>query len=90
MAFPQVSDYNTTINGKGTTHTVNLPSTINAGDLLVAFLATDGDNTTTWPNEGTDWIQIFEVSDVRDIHLSVAYRIADGNEGASISVESIC
>jgi hypothetical protein len=87
MAYPIVAGYNTSIEAaNATTHTINLPTGISNGELLVVFFATDGDNTVGWPNEGTDWILIFEVSDTRDAHLSCAYRIADGNEGTTIDV----
>ena len=89
MAYPVVADYNTSIMSvNSTSHTVALPANISSGNLLVVFFATDGDNTTGWPNEGTDWIQIFGISDTRDIHLSCAYRIADGNEEATITVST--
>lgn len=84
MAYPQVAGYNTSFEaGNETSHTVNLPASISNGELLIVFFSTDGDNVATFPG---GWTKIFNVSDTRDIHLSVAYRIADGNEEATITV----
>lgn len=66
--------------GTSSTKTVTLPSSIVAGNLLVCFVkdrATTA-NIFTWP---AGW------SELNDINgSSVAYRTADGSEGASISV----
>ena len=65
-----------------TEHTVNLPSGIQAEDLLLVFFVSDGTPTITFP-EG--WTQLFQ-----DAYLLVKfgawYRIADGEEGATITV----
>ena len=87
MAFPIVRDTNTsTENSNTTSHTVSLPPNIGSGDLLLVFFATDGDNAVTFPNEGVDWFEIFNVDNGNANHLSAAYRIADGGEGATITV----
>lgn len=86
MSFPQVAATNSsTETGNETTHTVSLPSNIQSGNLLIVVFATDGDNTIIWP-EG--WNEIFEVSGGALAFLGVAWRKADGNEGASITVTS--
>ena len=67
-------------------HTVNLPAGISAGDLLLVFFATDSAAAITFPNEGVDWIQLFERARGGDVNGGAWYRIADGGEGATIIV----
>ncbi|HIP73391.1 MAG TPA: hypothetical protein EYH05_18580, partial [Anaerolineae bacterium] len=87
MTFPVVSATNSGVDGANTTlHTINLPANINSGDLLLAFFCVDGPRTTTWPS---GWTKI--VDDVAANTFSavaVAYRVADGTEGSTISVTS--
>lgn len=69
----------------GTSHTVNLPTPISSGQLLLAFFCVDSVETTTWPTGGDAWTKI--VDDVGSQQTTaVAYRIADGTEGGSIEV----
>ncbi|MHC4621337.1 MAG: hypothetical protein ACYTEQ_26645 [Planctomycetota bacterium] len=88
MAFPQVVATNTSVEAVNTlSHTVDLPAGIQAGYILLDFFACDAVPTITWPNEGTDWYQLFETANAGNAcKLSAAYRIADGGEGASITV----
>lgn len=68
-------------------HTVNLPAGIVAGDLLIVLFVSDGNTAINFPNEGTDWIQLFEDHDGTGVvTFAAAYRIADGGEGANITV----
>lgn len=85
-AFPTVAGTAQSIEGAAnvTDHDVSLPASIGAGDLLVAIFFSDGVETVTWPNEGTDWVQCTEGSDGGT--GSVYYRIASGSEGATILV----
>lgn len=64
-------------------HTVSLPTNIQAGETLLVFFAADGDNVATFP-EG--WTNLFGVDSSVYLHLTVAWRKADGGEGASITV----
>jgi len=74
-----------------TSHTVNLPTGIQVGDLLIAlFSGFIGSGSTavdvSWP---TGWTEFFEQdAETGTFHLAVAgaYRQADGSEGASITV----
>lgn len=66
------------------THTVNLPSNISSGDLLIVAFTCDGNPTITFP--AGDWTQIDVASQGGQVRTDVQYRIADGGEGASISV----
>lgn len=47
MAFPQVANSNVGTTAADTTHVITLPANIVAGNLLMVFFATDGDNTIT-------------------------------------------
>mgnify|MGYP001578964609 CR=1 FL=1 len=90
MAFPIVESSVSSDTGTvdGSSHTVSLPSGIVSGDLLVAMFSTDsvfpGGVTVTWPAGWTE----FAAQDANDNleQLHVAYRLADGTEGASITV----
>jgi len=85
--FPQVAAVNGgNNNSNATSHTVNLPSGIASGDLLLVFFASDGSPTITFPNEGTDWIQLFETARGTAVKFSACYRIANGTEGNTITV----
>ena len=84
MAFPQVAAVNGGNNTTNSTeHTVNLPSGIQAGDLLLVFFASDVAPTIAFP-EG--WTQLFQTSWASLVNFGAWYRVADGNEGATITV----
>lgn len=83
-AFPQVAATNTSSEPSAvTSHTVNLPTGINAGDLLiVVFGQTAAANI---PNFPAGWTRmVFSTAD--NIAAVWAYRIADGLEGGTITV----
>ena len=69
---------------KVTTHTVDLPASISAGDLLLMFVASNehlvGTNTITWP---PGWTQLF-YEEGTDKTVGVAYKIAAGTEGSTV------
>lgn len=84
MAFPVVE----ATNGGGndnldTSHTINLPASIAADDLLIVFICTNEATTFTFP-EG--WTELFSESESGYTELGGYYRIADGEEGATINV----
>lgn len=86
MSFPQVAASNTSKQDSAvTSHTVDLPSGIVSGNLLLCLFATDGSNTLTWP-EG--WTEVFSEDYSGNVHISVAFRNADGSEGSTITVTS--
>jgi hypothetical protein len=60
-------------------HTVNLPSGIASGNLLIALFGTTSAATPTFP---AGWSQLFFTSNT----FSAWYKIANGTEGASITV----
>ncbi len=94
MTFPTVEATNSSEHSSAvSSHTVSLPASIASGDLLVVFFGyavANGTVTVTYPNEGTDWIELFTVEQTIGANnaLSCAYREADGGEGASITVTS--
>ena len=85
MAFPTVAATNGgNVTADSTSHTVNLPGGISAGDLLIAIFAVDDTPTITWP---AGWTQLAEdVGALSEVTASIYYREADGTEGASITV----
>lgn len=66
--------------GSGTSTTVNLPSGIQSGDLIVIFMGGANNWPATFP---AGWTKI---ADDGPGECSIAYRRADGTEGSSISV----
>ena len=66
-----------------TSITVDLPGSIVSGNTLLAFVAHDGNGTTTWP---AGWTKLFDHASNATVRLSAAWRKADGGEGASITV----
>lgn len=84
--FPVVAAENGGNNTSDSTeHTVNLPSGIQSGDLLLVIFNADSTPTITFP-EG--WTQLFQtLGPTTYKHMFGAwYRIADGEEGATITV----
>ena len=47
MAFPQVGNTSQNSTAAAATHAITMPANIVAGNLLLLFFATDGDNTVT-------------------------------------------
>jgi len=86
MAAPTVDATNTSIHDSDvTSHTVSLPAGISSGDLLIVIFAVDANPGVTWPG---GWTEIAEVLQEAQVTLAVAYRQADGGEGATIIVTS--
>ena len=84
MAFSQVPSFNAGAQPVNLTeHTLYLPPDIVSGDLLLFFGLSDGAPTITLP-EG--WTELFQVASGIAVKLGAWYRIADGGEGASITV----
>lgn len=86
MAFPQVQDVTQTQMGAATSHDVNMPGTVNAGELLIILFTvsdeTPGVNEITTPTEQGDWTELYKL-DSGDVNYSsgAAYvKVADGDE----------
>lgn len=88
MAFPTVAGTTSSVQSSDTTtHTVSLPGSIAAGELLVVAWGSGGLNpgaALTWPGGWT----VKSSTTSSNVGGRWAYRIADGSEGASISVTS--
>ena len=89
MAYPEVLGSAVTNGSLTSPYTVSLPSGISAGDILVGTFYRGGNNTQTltlpagWTkliDEGPNGAQTYRVV--------VAWKIADGTEGTSMSVSS--
>lgn len=64
--------------------TVNLPASIAAGNLLIAYGRTGGIETFNLPT-GWSWLVQNDTSDATNDNVSLIYKWADGAEGASFS-----
>lgn len=84
MAFPSVAATNTSVEDSDVEdHTVSLPSGIVSGNLLKSIFSVDAAGITVdWP---AGWVEILQAS-VQFVTIAVAYRDADGTEGATIEV----
>lgn len=83
MAFPVVSTKTLSSGTEDGVSTASLPATINAGDLLIAFLVVDTNNTiTTTPSDSTSdtWTSLVSSTSASGQTLGAAYKIADGDE----------
>lgn len=84
MTFPVVAGTNTSTQTSATSHTVNLPASIAAGDLLIVLFG--------WPATADDvstpsgWTQFMNV--LNNTRLYGFYRVADGGEGSTLTVTS--
>lgn len=85
--FPVVAGTNTSIGTTGTTHTINLPASIAAGNLLICIYQADAAGSATvitWPG---DWTVLYAVDTVDATSESEArYKFASGSEGASFNI----
>jgi len=63
-----------------TDHYVNMPTTVNAGDLLIVLFTNDGSATVTTPG---GWTQLASNANGAAVRLSVYYKIAAGTEGGT-------
>lgn len=69
-----------------TTPSINIPNTIQAGDTLIVIVRNAEGGTITFPNEGTEWIQLFEdSSDASNDTVAAFWKKATGTEGFSFS-----
>lgn len=74
-----------------TTHNMTMPNGIVAGDLLFGILRVASGGAIDWPSGGTDvdWTEIADGSfDTSNDQISIAWRLADGDEATTIAVIS--
>lgn len=69
-----------------TSHTVNLPSGVQAGELLLIFWSLIGSSTTTASASGWSVLYAAGASLSRACSFGCLYKVADGSEGSSASV----
>jgi len=78
LAAPVVASVTETAFGTDTTdHYVNMPATINAGDLLIVLFTNDGSATVTTP---AGWSLLASNARGTAVRCSVYYKIAVGDE----------
>jgi hypothetical protein len=81
LAAPVVASVTETAFGTDTTdHNVNMPATVNAGDLLIVLFTNDGSATVTTP---AGWSLLASDTSGSAVRLSVYYKIAAGTEGGT-------
>lgn len=85
--FPQERSNATTAGGIATTHNVNLPATIEAGDLLIMYIAIDGAEAITSPPSG--WTQLYDVANGTAVRHAAFWKRAVGNEDAGTEAVTI-
>lgn len=80
-SFPvYLSNTPTDLGGSDSTnHLVQMPATVNSGDLLIALLAVDSNFTITTPSGWTSLIS----QAVTQVTGAVFYRVANGTEGGT-------
>lgn len=81
-AYPTVEATNTSSAASAASASVSLPTGIVSGNLLIALCVLFDDRTHTWP---AGWTELYD-ADTGSQSSSAAYRVADGSEGASITV----
>ena len=78
LAAPVVTSVTETAFGTDTTdHYVNMPATVNAGDLLIVLFTNDRNETVTTP---AGWTALASDANGQAVRLSVYYKIAAGTE----------
>lgn len=63
-----------------TSHPVNMPATVSAGDLLIALIASDGSATITTPS---GWTSVSQSTQGGAVRGAVFYKVASGTEGGT-------
>lgn len=86
MAFPQIAaSANSRTSANETSHTISLPTGITSGNLLLMMVVIDGLSVGwSWPSGWTQ-LALVETDLVDDITTGVAYRVADGSEGSTVT-----
>lgn len=78
MGFPAVQSITETLfNSDATAHLVNMPATVDAGDLLLVLFANDDNATVTTPS---GWTLLGTDTNSTFLRLSIYYKSADGTE----------
>ena len=81
---PVVQGTNTSIqNTSSGSHPVSLPAGIVSGELLIVIFGIALDRVITFP---AGWTQLIERTSIAQVKQTIYFRVADGTEGASITV----
>jgi hypothetical protein len=65
--------------------TVNMPTDIDAGDLLIAYVSADA-NSTIAPGGGEGWTSIDDASNGSDVRLTILAKLAAGGDALTLTV----
>lgn len=83
MAFPSVVNTNeSATTGANTAHTINLPASIVAGNLLLIILAKGSVAATV--NAVAGWGELVDENSARG--FAILYRLANGSEGSTLGL----
>lgn len=85
MAFPVVASSNTTADTDGTSTTINMPSGITAGDLLLVFDVNDATGTARSQSGGSDWTRIQTGANGSVIATAIFAKIAAGSDTLTLA-----
>lgn len=83
--FPVVEDVDGGNTAATTNHTVNLPAIV-TGQMLIVLFSIDTNTVVTFPG---GWDNLFDDVNGANNRFGAWYRIADGTEGATITVTSV-
>ncbi len=81
-AFPVLLDVTQSIRTtNGTSHSIALPATVNAGDVLLVLFATDGQPVLTWDNTTAGaWTLLHDTKHAAICTLAAYWKVAAGTE----------
>lgn len=83
-SFPGLSNPRvTTFNTDTTAHAVNMPSVVDANDLLLVLFTNDANTTITDPDGAGAWTQILTQTGGTQLRASVWAKVAAGSEDAT-------
>ncbi len=87
MTFPTVAATNTGAgdSNRTTSHTVNLPTSISSGDLLLIFISST-DTSPTYSASG--WTFLSSDTNSTSILVALGYKSASGSEGSTLTLTS--
>lgn len=87
MAFPTVESVTESANLSGVSHSISLPATVNANDLLILIHATQSPETYT--NQNAGWTRLYEVGLSTTGMGRVYVKKADGSEdGGTVTLDN--
>ncbi len=83
MTFPTIETTNSGTTAGSSTHAINMPAGIEAGDLLIVFFGTDSSNTiTNWGG----FTELGQESNGSANFFAVGYKVAVGSDTLTLTV----